>query len=84
MKVRFIRQRSLPAVGSSGPFTRIFEVGQVLDLPEIHARTFIAQGDAVVDSGRPAPAPKPEIDDEAPDPAPAPKKAKPAARKTSK
>lgn len=55
MRVRFVKQHLLPAVGSTGPFTRVFEIGEVHDLPTIHAVTIIAQGDAVVDEGKPVP-----------------------------
>ena len=51
MKVRFVKQRSMLAVGSSGPFTRVFEIGEVHDMPQLHANIFIAQGDAVKDDG---------------------------------
>lgn len=64
MKVRFIKQRSLPAVGASGPFTRVFEIGEVHDLPFMHATTFIAQGDAVKDEGKKASAVEPLVEDE--------------------
>jgi hypothetical protein len=64
MRVRFIKQRSLPAVGSSGPFTRVFEIGEVHDLPLMHATTFIAQGDAVKDEVKNTSDVEPVVEDE--------------------
>lgn len=71
MKVQFIRERSFQAAGPQGPLTRVFAVGEVVDLPETHARMVIIQGDAKVASERQA---KPaHVDDvevaEAPKPA---------------
>lgn len=54
MQVKFIRERSLPAVGSGGPFLRVFAIGDVVDLSDIHAQTFVAQGDAVLVKDAPA------------------------------
>lgn len=54
MKVQMIRTRSIQAVGANGPFTRVFTIGEVHDLPEMHAQMFIAQNDAVVASDKPA------------------------------
>lgn len=48
MKIRYIKERSLQAVGPLGPFTRVFAVGEILDLPDMHAQLAIAQGDAVL------------------------------------
>lgn len=46
MRVEIIRARSLQTVGPDGPSARLFTVGDVVDLPEIHARFFVANGDA--------------------------------------
>lgn len=46
MKVQFIRERSFQAVGPQGPLTRVFAVGDIVELPEIHATMVILQGDA--------------------------------------
>lgn len=48
MKVRFVRQRTIYGVNSTGPFERVFEVGDVETLTENHARTLIMSGDAVI------------------------------------
>lgn len=48
MKVKFVKQSSFQTVGPQGPFTRIFAVGETLDLPEMHARLMIANGNAEV------------------------------------
>jgi hypothetical protein len=72
VKVQFIRERSFQAAGSQGPLTRVFAIGEVVDLPEMHARMVIIQGDAKVASAK-AEKPAPVEDDaevaEAPKPA---------------
>lgn len=47
MKVRFIKERRIYGVNSTGPFTRVFAVGDITDLPDMHARSFMASGAAV-------------------------------------
>lgn len=54
MKVQFVKQSSFQTVGPQGPFTRIFAVGETLDLPEMHARLVIAKGEATVAPEKPA------------------------------
>ena len=78
MKVQFIRERSLPFVGPAGVGTRIFAIGETVELPEVHAQSYIADGDAIVAREKPAKAETP-----APHPAKAAKAAeapKPAAK----
>jgi hypothetical protein len=48
MKIQMIKERSIQAVGPQGPFTRVFAIGDVVDLPEISARYFIADGGAIL------------------------------------
>lgn len=78
MKVQFIRERSLPFVGPAGVGTRIFAIGEVVELPEVHAQSYIADGDAIVAREKPAkaetPAPQSAKATEAPKPAAKPSK----------
>lgn len=63
MQIKFIKERSFQAVGPQGPFVRSFAIGEVVDLPEISARLWVADGGAVVVHGKPVkdqPAAKPE------------------------
>lgn len=46
MKVRMIRERSIQGAGPLGPMTRVFDIGEVVDLPDMHATMFLAGGDA--------------------------------------
>jgi len=57
MNVTFVRERSITTVGPGGLSTRIFSVGDNVNLPEIHAQTFIAEGDAVLAPEKPAKGP---------------------------
>lgn len=59
MKVQFIKQSSFQTVGPQGPFTRVFAIGDTLELPEMHARLVIAQGDAKLAPEKPAKAEAP-------------------------
>lgn len=74
MQVKFIRERSLSFVGSRGLGTRVFAVGEIVELPEIHAQAYVADGDAVVEHEKPAKAEKPAPVAEAPKPAAKPSK----------
>lgn len=63
MRVEIVKERRLQAVGATGPFVRVFAIGDVIDLPEMHARSMIASGHARV-AGKPVPTPaKPVVDD---------------------
>lgn len=57
MKVKFVRERVLQGAGPNGPLTRVFAVGEVVDLPEAHSIMFIASGDAVDAAKAPQKAP---------------------------
>lgn len=46
MRVRMIREREIQGAGPMGPLTHVFEVGDVVDLPDMHAGMFLAGGDA--------------------------------------
>lgn len=76
MKVQIIKERTIQAVGPQGPFTRVFAVGDVVDLPEISARYFIADGGAKLVHDKPAKTKDvqedaaPVVEDEAEKPAP--------------
>lgn len=60
MKVQIVREKSFAAVGSQGPFTRIFAVGDIIDLDEIHAHMLVAEGTATAAPEKPVkPAAKP-------------------------
>ena len=72
MQVKFIRERSLPFVGPTGIGTRIFAIGETVDLPEVHAQSYIAGGDAVVAPPKTAKAEKPAQEAAAPAEAPKP------------
>lgn len=52
MQIKFIKERSLQAVGAQGPFTRVFAVGEVVDMPEISAQSWLADGGAVLVPGK--------------------------------
>lgn len=52
MQIKFIKERSLQAVGAQGPFTRIFAIGDVVDMPEISAQSWLADGGAVLVHGK--------------------------------
>lgn len=67
MKVQIIREKSFQGVTAQGPFTRIFAVGDIVELPEMHAQSLIIEGAAKV---APVKAEKADV-----------KPAKPAARK---
>lgn len=47
-RVRMIREREIQGAGPMGPLTRTFVIGEVVDLPEIHALMFVGGGDAVM------------------------------------
>lgn len=75
MKVQIIKERSIQAVGPQGPFTRVFAVGDIVDLPEISARYFIADGGAKLIHDKPVKTQDVEdsaavVEDEAEKPAP--------------
>jgi hypothetical protein len=53
MQIKFIKERTLQAVGAQGPFTRIFAIGDVIDLPEISAQSWLSDGGAVLVHGKP-------------------------------
>ncbi len=74
MKVQFIHQRSIQAVNAQGPFTRVFAIGDIVDLPEIHAQMFIGNNGAVLATDKPQKVAEPVKDE-------APKVAKPATKK---
>lgn len=56
MRVRFVRARTFQTASSTGPSSRVFEIGDVVDLPEMHALMVVAAGDAL-DANTPAPTP---------------------------
>lgn len=64
MEVRIIKSRSFNAAGPLGPVTREFAVGDVVDLPDIHAHMLIAQGDATV--SKPVKKSEPIVESDAP------------------
>jgi protein-L-isoaspartate O-methyltransferase len=53
MQIKFVKERSLQAVGPQGPFTRVFAIGEVVDMPEISAQSWLADGGAVIVPGKP-------------------------------
>lgn len=68
MHVKMIRERIFGAAGPLGPFTKVYEIGSVHDVPDMHAQMLVSGGDAEYVSGTPS----------KPTPAPA---AKPAAKR---
>jgi hypothetical protein len=46
MKVQIIREKSFSAAGPQGPFTRVFAIGDVVDLDEVYAQMLIVDGAA--------------------------------------
>jgi hypothetical protein len=58
MLVKFVRERSFVSAGPDGPSQRVFEIGEVVDLPEMHARMEMMQG-AAVREGEEDPGPDP-------------------------
>lgn len=46
MRVRFTKQFTIQAVGPAGPHKRVFEIGDVVELPDMHAQLVVARGDA--------------------------------------
>lgn len=58
MEVKIIRSVSIQAVNANGPFTRTFNVGDIVDVPSITARFWLAQNNAVLAGKKAAPAPK--------------------------
>lgn len=46
MRVQITRSTSLQVVGPKGPANRVLAVGEVVELPSIQARIFIANGNA--------------------------------------
>lgn len=48
MKVEFIRVRKVNAAGPNGPFTRVFSIGEVVELPDLDAQIALAAGEAVI------------------------------------
>lgn len=51
MRVRYTKARSFGAVGAQGLVTRAFEVGDEVDLPDMHAQVEISLGVAEAISG---------------------------------
>lgn len=51
MRVRYTKARSFGAVGAQGLITRAFEVGDEVDLPDMHAQVEISLGVAEAISG---------------------------------
>lgn len=56
MEVKIVRTTSLQGVGPNGPFNRVFAVGDVVDVPEMQARVWMAQNNAVLAGKKAAPA----------------------------
>lgn len=54
MKVQFIKSSSFQTAGPQGPGVRIFAIGEVVDLPELHARMVLASGEAQAAAEKPA------------------------------
>lgn len=54
MKVQIVREKSFAVVGSQGPFTRVFAIGDIIDLDEVHAQMLIAEGTAKHSADKPA------------------------------
>jgi len=56
MRVQIIREKRFTAAGPQGPFTRVFEVGDVIDLDVVHAQMLVAEGTAqrAPDDAKPA------------------------------
>lgn len=52
MQIKFVKERSLQAVGPQGPFTRVFAIGDVVEMPEISAQSWLADGGAVIVHGK--------------------------------
>lgn len=46
MHVKMIRERSFGAAGPLGPFTKVYEIGSVHDVPDMHAQMLVSGGDA--------------------------------------
>lgn len=59
MRVEIIKERRLQAAGPSGPFVRVFSIGDLVDLPDSYASAFISGGHARIPVAKPAPKPKP-------------------------
>lgn len=82
MQVKIIQPHSFQAVGPLGPTETKLAVGDLVDLPEMHATTLLIQGKAVRVAEKPAKAAKAdapaEVDAEAEAPAekPAPARKK--------
>lgn len=72
MRVQIVRQTSVQVAGPSGPFTRVFAIGDVVDVPEIQARIWMAQQAAVHPGSVKPEKPAPEKSEE-PTPKPAAK-----------
>lgn len=53
MQIKFVKERSLQAVGPQGPFTRVFAIGEIVEMPEISARSWVADGGAIIVHGKP-------------------------------
>lgn len=56
MKVQIIREKSFQGVGPQGPFTRVFAIGDIVELADMHAQSLIIEGAA---KAAPAKAEKP-------------------------
>jgi outer membrane biosynthesis protein TonB len=54
MQVKYVRSRQFDVATEHGPQTRVFEVGDIVELPELHARMEIMQGYAELEGEEPA------------------------------
>lgn len=52
MRVEIVREAHMQAAGPLGPHTRVFSIGDVVDLPDMHAQLMIAKGEAVLERRR--------------------------------
>lgn len=55
MRVEIIKRHEIQAVGPQGPSTRVFSIGDIVDLPDLHARMMLAKGVAAMPSTKIAP-----------------------------
>jgi hypothetical protein len=53
MQIKFVKERSLQAVGPQGPFTRVFAIGDIVEMPEISAQSWLADGGAIIVPSKP-------------------------------